>query len=72
MSAEKNKNKGFDATLRCKAPHQLRDRYARLARLRTKQVPELFREACVKFVEEQERELNLPPIEDEQKKAIAA
>lgn len=70
MSADTEKNEGFDATLRCKAPHTLRDRFERLARVKTKRVPELYREACVKFVEEQERALNLPPLE-EQTAAVA-
>jgi hypothetical protein len=71
MSAETENKAGFDATLRCKAPHTLRDRFERLAKVKTKRVPELYREACVKFVEEQERALNLPPLTEEPK-AVAA
>lgn len=59
MSSEDN----FDTTIRFRAPGTLKGRIERIARRRVKTFTECGREAMVRFVEEQEKALNLPPIE---------
>ncbi len=52
----------MEATIRFRAPKELKARIARIGQKRTKLPAELSREAAVEFAERYEKKLGLPPI----------
>lgn len=54
---------GFGGNIHFRAPGRLVRRLNRIGQKRMKKLPEMGREALLRFVEEQERELGLPPLQ---------